>query len=138
MAELTWTAEAERWLRDIHDFIAQDNPAAAIRTIETLYQKAEILREFPESGYRYWQRDRGRLVNLLCSRNARPPKDRKGAAGPSFLLAERARSECARPMRAVKDSPATPLGERMCGVAERAARGPRSARAIKSSPGHPR
>ncbi len=47
MAELTWTAEAERWLRDIHDFIAQDNPAAAIRTIETLYQKAEILREFP-------------------------------------------------------------------------------------------
>ena len=55
MAELTWTAEAERWLRDIHDFIAQDNPVAAIRTIETLYQKAEILREFPESGYRYWQ-----------------------------------------------------------------------------------
>ena len=55
MAELTWTAEAERWLRDIHDFIAQDNPAAAIRTVETLYQKAEILREFPESGYRYWQ-----------------------------------------------------------------------------------
>jgi len=53
MAELTWTAEAERWLRDIHDFIAQDNPAAATRTIETLYQKAEILREFPESGYRY-------------------------------------------------------------------------------------
>ena len=110
MAELTWTAEAERWLRDIHDFIAQDNPAAAIRTIETLYQKAEILREFPESGYRYGQRDGGSLANLLCSRNARPQKDGKGAAGPSFLLAERARSECARPMRAVKDSPATPFG----------------------------
>jgi len=53
MAELTWTAEAERWLRDIHDYIARDNPAAAIRTVEALYQKAEILREFPESGYRY-------------------------------------------------------------------------------------
>lgn len=37
MAELTWTAEAERWLRDIHDFIAQDNPAAAARTVETIY-----------------------------------------------------------------------------------------------------
>jgi len=49
MAELTWTAEAERWLRDIHDYIAQDNPAAATRTVEALYQKAEVLREFPES-----------------------------------------------------------------------------------------
>ena len=80
MAELTWTAEAERWLRDIYDFISQDNPAAAIRTVETLYQKTEILQEFPESGYRYWQRDGGSLVNLLCSRNARPQKDGKGAA----------------------------------------------------------
>ena len=53
MAELIWTAEAERWLRDIHDYIAQDNPAAAVRTVEALYQKAGILREFPESGYRY-------------------------------------------------------------------------------------
>lgn len=33
MAELTWTAEAERWLHDIHDYIAQDNPAAATRTL---------------------------------------------------------------------------------------------------------
>ena len=29
------------------------------------------------------------------------------------LLAERARSECARSMRAVKDSPATPLNEKV-------------------------
>jgi hypothetical protein len=29
--------------------------------------------------------------DLLCSRNARPEKDEKGAARPSFLLAERAR-----------------------------------------------
>jgi hypothetical protein len=26
MAEISWTAEAERWLRDIYDYIAQDNP----------------------------------------------------------------------------------------------------------------
>ncbi len=25
MAELIWTAESERWLRDIHDFIAHGN-----------------------------------------------------------------------------------------------------------------
>jgi len=53
MGELTWTVEAERWLRDIYDYISQDNPAAAYRTVETLYRKAEVLREFPESGYRY-------------------------------------------------------------------------------------
>lgn len=52
MAELTWTSEAERLLRDIHDYIAQDNPAAATPTVETLYQKVEILGKFPESGYR--------------------------------------------------------------------------------------
>lgn len=55
MVELTWTVEAERWLRDIHDYIALDNPSAATHTIEAIYRKAEILREFPESGYRYWQ-----------------------------------------------------------------------------------
>jgi plasmid stabilization system protein ParE len=43
-------------VRDIHNYIVQDNPAAATRIIEALYQKAEVLRKFPESGYRYWQR----------------------------------------------------------------------------------
>jgi len=65
MAELIWTAEAERWLRDIHDYIAQDNPSAAVRTVEALYQKAEILREFPESGYRYWQQPNRHIRILL-------------------------------------------------------------------------
>ncbi|MDF0666532.1 MAG: hypothetical protein P0119_10750 [Nitrospira sp.] len=53
MAELTWTVEAERWLRDIYDYIALDNPSAPARTIETIYLKAEILRQFQESEYRY-------------------------------------------------------------------------------------
>ena len=65
MAELTWTAEAERWLHDIPDFIAQNNPTDAIRTVGTLYQKAEIPREFPESGYRYWQRPDRHIRILL-------------------------------------------------------------------------
>jgi plasmid stabilization system protein ParE len=29
MAELNWTAEAERWLSEIYTYIAKDNPAAA-------------------------------------------------------------------------------------------------------------
>ena len=29
MAEMRWTEEAHRWLRDIHEYIAADNPRAA-------------------------------------------------------------------------------------------------------------
>ena len=29
MAELIWTEESERWLKDIYDYIALDNPDAA-------------------------------------------------------------------------------------------------------------
>lgn len=65
MAELIWTTEAEQWLRDIHGYISLDNPAAATRTVEAIYQKAEILREFPESGYRYWQRPDRHIRILL-------------------------------------------------------------------------
>ncbi len=53
MAEINWTAEAEQWLRDIYDHIAQDNPDAAIRVVEDIYEKAQQLSEFPESGYLY-------------------------------------------------------------------------------------
>jgi len=31
MAKVAWTAEAHLWLRDIHDYIAAENPAAADR-----------------------------------------------------------------------------------------------------------
>ena len=31
MATVSWTDEAQLWLRDIHDYIAADNPAAAQR-----------------------------------------------------------------------------------------------------------
>ena len=30
MAEIRWTSEAETWLRDIYNYIAADNPDAAI------------------------------------------------------------------------------------------------------------
>ncbi len=53
MAELNWTAEAEEWLREIYKYIAKDNPAAAFRTIQAIYEKVEVLRQFPELGHRY-------------------------------------------------------------------------------------
>jgi toxin ParE1/3/4 len=53
VAEIKWTAEAQRWLKEIHDYIAADNPEAAARTIAAILSRAEILSRFPEVGYRY-------------------------------------------------------------------------------------
>ena len=53
MAEINWTIEAERWLQDIHDYIAATNPRAAARVVEGIYEKVQLLRQFPELGYRY-------------------------------------------------------------------------------------
>jgi len=53
MVELNWTHEAEQWLHDIYDYIPKENPDAAFQTIESIYKKVQILKEFPESGYCY-------------------------------------------------------------------------------------
>ena len=53
MAEINWTGEAQQWLRDIYDFIVVDNPGAALRTVEAIFEKAESLRAFQNMGYRY-------------------------------------------------------------------------------------
>ncbi|MCL4852657.1 MAG: type II toxin-antitoxin system RelE/ParE family toxin [Bryobacteraceae bacterium] len=54
MATLTWTLEAERWLQDIYEYIAADNPQAAARTLQGIFDRAQLLRDFPEMGHRYW------------------------------------------------------------------------------------
>lgn len=53
MAEVNWTDEAERWLRDIFEYIAADNPDAAQRIIAGIYERVRLLNDFPEAGYRY-------------------------------------------------------------------------------------
>ena len=53
MAKLNWTSESERWLRDIFDYIAADNPQAAVGVVNGIYAKAQILTRFPDMGYRY-------------------------------------------------------------------------------------
>ena len=64
MAEIRWTSEAERWLRDIHDYIALDKPDAAVRTVRAIYEKVRLLSEFPELGYRY-ENARGQDIRIL-------------------------------------------------------------------------
>jgi toxin ParE1/3/4 len=53
LAEISWTRESEIWLRDIFDYIAADNPEAAARTILTIYEKAQLLKNHPRLGRRY-------------------------------------------------------------------------------------
>jgi len=53
MAEIAWTEEAQRWLEDIFEYIAGDNPQAAARTVQGIHERAQVLATFPEIGYRY-------------------------------------------------------------------------------------
>jgi plasmid stabilization system protein ParE len=64
LAKVVWTAEAERWLLRIHDYIASDKPAAGFEVVESLYRRAEILTEFPDIGHTY-RTPSGRTVRIL-------------------------------------------------------------------------
>jgi toxin ParE1/3/4 len=53
VATIAWTDEAQRWLREIHDYIAEDNPDAAARIVLGLHERTTVLLTFPEIGHRY-------------------------------------------------------------------------------------
>ena len=63
--EIRWTAEAEIWLKDIYNYIAHDNPTAAAQVVEGIYEKVQILRDFPEIGHRYRSEPEGEIRILL-------------------------------------------------------------------------
>ena len=50
MAEIRWTEEAVKWLRNIYDYISEDNPISAQNIIGGIYEKTQILESFPEVG----------------------------------------------------------------------------------------
>jgi toxin ParE1/3/4 len=58
MARVAWTDESQSWLRDIFDYIAADNPEAAARTVQGIFDRAQALADFPEMGARYRASDR--------------------------------------------------------------------------------
>jgi plasmid stabilization system protein ParE len=64
LAQITWTQEAQHWLRDIHDYIAIDDLASAQRTVLNIFLKAQLLTAYPELGYRYEVSD-ARDVRIL-------------------------------------------------------------------------
>ena len=45
--------------------MAQDDPSAAARVLEGIYEKAQVLREFSEIGYRYRSEPEGEIRILL-------------------------------------------------------------------------
>ncbi len=53
MVELCWAGEAEASLRDIHNHIARDRPETARRTVDSIVNRVEALREFPQLGQAY-------------------------------------------------------------------------------------
>ena len=63
MAEIEWTDEAKFWLQQIYDYIARDNEEAAWQVVLGIYERLQVLREFPECGHRY-----EKVSCIQCSR----------------------------------------------------------------------
>jgi plasmid stabilization system protein ParE len=64
VAKIAWTLEAQRWLEEIYEFIAADNRQAAAETVQGIYNKAQLLIDHPEIGYRYWASKRNVRILL--------------------------------------------------------------------------
>jgi len=65
MAEIRWTEEAANWLKEIHDYIAQDSPSAAAKVISSIYENVKLLKSFPELGHKYRSEPEGDIRILL-------------------------------------------------------------------------
>ncbi len=65
MAELRWSAEALDWLENIHRYIAQDSPVAAVKVIDGIVAKAALLVDFPGIGTRLRSEPEGDVRMIL-------------------------------------------------------------------------
>jgi len=51
MAKVIWTNEAEKWVKDIFDYISQDNQDAAEKVVNGIYGRVQMLLQHPVAGY---------------------------------------------------------------------------------------
>jgi toxin ParE1/3/4 len=65
MAEIRWTEEAASWLEDIYNYIAQDDPGAAGRVVKGIYDRAQVLTQFPEIGQKLRTEPEGDIRVLI-------------------------------------------------------------------------
>ena len=55
MAKIRWSHEAEQWLKEIYEYISEDNPTAAEKVVSGIYDKAQKLSDSPQLGHKYWK-----------------------------------------------------------------------------------
>jgi plasmid stabilization system protein ParE len=65
MAEIRWIEETLKWLLNINEYIAEDNPIAAQKVVDEIYERIQILELFPEIGYKYRDEPDGQVRILL-------------------------------------------------------------------------
>lgn len=65
MAKIRWTLEAEKWLREIYEYIAKDNRDAAKKVVDGIFNKVQLLKDFPKIGYKYKEEKEGEIRILL-------------------------------------------------------------------------
>jgi plasmid stabilization system protein ParE len=65
VAKIRWSSEANLWLQDIFSYIAKDNPVAAERVVQGIYNQAQVLESFPEMGYKYKHDSESKIRVLL-------------------------------------------------------------------------
>ena len=65
MAEIKWTEESVRWMSEIFDYIAEENPVAAHKVVKEIYAKVQILISFPEIGQKYRNEPEGEIRIML-------------------------------------------------------------------------
>jgi plasmid stabilization system protein ParE len=53
MAKLIWTDESLESLRLIGEYLSEKSPEAAAKVTEGVYNKAQVLKKFPELGWRH-------------------------------------------------------------------------------------
>lgn len=67
---MSWAAEAQRWLEDIFEYIAADDPRAATQTIQGAHERAQVLVDRPELGHRYRASTRHVRIPLYRTRES--------------------------------------------------------------------
>lgn len=65
MARIKWTEQGHGWLKEIFEYIAQDNPAAAQEVIHGIICRVRMLRRYPRAGYKYRDVPEGEIRILL-------------------------------------------------------------------------
>lgn len=64
--KLSWSREAERNLEDIFDYIAQDDPKAAMRWVQRLQGRAEAASDLPMAGRVVPEIGRSDVQEVFC------------------------------------------------------------------------